>query len=865
MTISKLPLNGSKICLFIDGLDEYVGDQNEIAELFKTITSQSSAIKAVISSRPEPTFEEAFRENPTLRVEDLTTGDVQHYIESHLLSHSKMQGPMHSKLGTKLVNSIASKACGVFLWVFLVVRQLLECLTEGAYPEDLEGIIQSCPAELHLLYKQMFERVKPSHRAEAFRLFHAIHYAQEVEYRIPTALRLSFIEKREPIRSLQESLMVMNQEELRDRLSTFKSRLKSRCCGLLEVKSTNPASSSESWGTDEGQVHFLHRTVSDFLREPGIREMIVCETTELDSEIYERLTASILYSFKHWQFFHLREWLDQKEIAENVQYFLIYCQQDTSQPGVKQVEYLNVLDETVANLGRFKNTWSTQPSLGEESSNPKYHWAEPILWELCLKLSPVPDEDPLLSLAARFGLSSYVNQKLQTFPTDSQFFNTGGRLLVARLGLWGIYDQIQRPHHLKIIKRLLESGLQVNRKAAVKSKGVWAATPWQELLYLQGLQHIHSQSMPKQLRLFLAAAKRGYRNLGDLNTSEADELEFWSHLIELFIEFGADLNAGSKPVRGKAQISTREAILERITEDITHSISFEDSKLVQQARSRIEHLLAQKPVTSQKDQLGQRSIVSTSSGKAPMIITSSQDQLKIQVATRDGSYHSTKTASSRRNHAQSESHRLPTLSALSSTSDRSCSRCRAADELSKLGFQSAQIFRAMETAGVGYDVQALTAWILDNEADPKLLSSPPETATPLLNTSKEVVSTTILSGHVRGVKASFPKSIISQQSTSKQWNVVAKERKTSDTRSDVVGAQWVFKPQKPMPRKSKKRVSQSTEVRNEEESKCSSGAIQLRNGTFTWFFEPENPSQGAPMMSGEQKRRLEELLHSFQS
>lgn len=137
-TFAKQNLNGFKICLFIDGLDEYAGDQNEILDLFKTITS-NSAIKAVVSSRPEPAFEEAFRKSPKLRVENLTSGDIKHYIKSKLLSHSRMESEMEggSKLGARLIASIASKASGVFLWVFLVVRLLLDRLSKESTQKPL--------------------------------------------------------------------------------------------------------------------------------------------------------------------------------------------------------------------------------------------------------------------------------------------------------------------------------------------------------------------------------------------------------------------------------------------------------------------------------------------------------------------------------------------------------------------------------------------------------------------------------------------------------------------------------------------------------------------------------------------------------
>jgi hypothetical protein len=334
---------------------EYVGDQLEIVDLFKTITSHSSIIKAVISSRTEPTFVEAFHSSPKLRVENLTVGDIDHYVRSKLLSHSKVQSQIHrgSELGTRLVDSIASKACGVFLWVFLVVRSLLECLSDGSNPEDLERVIETYPEELHQLYEHMFERMKPPHRAEAFRHFQVIHHAQNVESRIPTALRLSFMERDQPDGSIHLPLEILTIEELQERLSSFETLLRSRCCGLFEVQYFERLSSRETSHIREGRVTFLHRTVSDFLNEPGVRQVKEREILQFNSEIYERLIASILYSFKAWRFFHLKKKYEWKKFIGEIRAFLVYCQRCEPEIGSKQIEYSEKFDRRLAYFGKF--------------------------------------------------------------------------------------------------------------------------------------------------------------------------------------------------------------------------------------------------------------------------------------------------------------------------------------------------------------------------------------------------------------------------------------------------------------------------------------------------------------------------------
>lgn len=54
-----------KICLLIDGLDEFDGDHDEIADLFKDAAACHN-IKVCLSSRPWVVFQESFYNCPTL-------------------------------------------------------------------------------------------------------------------------------------------------------------------------------------------------------------------------------------------------------------------------------------------------------------------------------------------------------------------------------------------------------------------------------------------------------------------------------------------------------------------------------------------------------------------------------------------------------------------------------------------------------------------------------------------------------------------------------------------------------------------------------------------------------------------------------
>lgn len=84
---------GLRICLFVDGLDEYEGDRDGsyigILNLFKRMAT-SPSIKICLSSRPWLLFEDAFSSGPCLRLQDLTFEDIAKYTDDRLNSHPGM-------------------------------------------------------------------------------------------------------------------------------------------------------------------------------------------------------------------------------------------------------------------------------------------------------------------------------------------------------------------------------------------------------------------------------------------------------------------------------------------------------------------------------------------------------------------------------------------------------------------------------------------------------------------------------------------------------------------------------------------------------------------------------------------------------
>ena len=316
LRMSILPM---KVCLFIDGLDEFEGeededDRNYMIRLFKSLAS-SPFIKICLSSRPLVIFEEAFRKTPGLRLQDLTSGDIRRFVTDKLSRDPKMRlitvnEPLHNH---GLIEEISGKAQGVFLWVKLVVRSLLDGLSNGDNLKDLRARLDLLPQDLEDLYRHMITHIEPLYLKRASQVFQIIQTAREVQS----------IHRRDGLRTTPVTvlLLALAVEENADlgiisdpeywttaRLSalcdTMRRRLQTWCAGLIEVpnfiwnrvermNSNRALKTKITW-----EIAYLHRTARDFLETKFIWSMLLYHTTNTEFEPCTSLLRSTVLLYK---------------------------------------------------------------------------------------------------------------------------------------------------------------------------------------------------------------------------------------------------------------------------------------------------------------------------------------------------------------------------------------------------------------------------------------------------------------------------------------------------------------------------------------------------------------------------------------
>ncbi|KAF4951553.1 hypothetical protein FSARC_12884 [Fusarium sarcochroum] len=240
-------LNGTffKLVMFIDGLDEFSGELETLLDWTKEATTRYG-VKTCIGSRPWTAFSDTFDQHPTLTMQHLTAPDIGTYINGHFESSIAFKewealSPTEAKT---LRQSISTKADGVFLWVYLVARELMAALAKGKSLHELHSIIDDLPTDIFKLYTAIsgsIEAKDASRAASYFLLLDKSPIGLTVE-------TLWFIEERtilDPDETLKASIKILGR------------RLDSSTRGMLEV--TAPA-----------MVNYHHRSVKEWLLLPEV-------------------------------------------------------------------------------------------------------------------------------------------------------------------------------------------------------------------------------------------------------------------------------------------------------------------------------------------------------------------------------------------------------------------------------------------------------------------------------------------------------------------------------------------------------------------------------------------------------------------
>ncbi|KAF2029051.1 hypothetical protein EK21DRAFT_113275 [Setomelanomma holmii] len=154
-----------KVCIFVDGLDEYEGDHDNLIDTIRTLTKIH--VKMCIATRPWNVFEEAFGQDSEYKIylQDFNQHDISLYVKDKLKKHPEFKKLQASSTAANdTTTEIVEKSNGVFLWVFLVVRSLLEGLRNRDRLSQLRARLRHFPSDLDQFFRHMFLSMDQTYR-----------------------------------------------------------------------------------------------------------------------------------------------------------------------------------------------------------------------------------------------------------------------------------------------------------------------------------------------------------------------------------------------------------------------------------------------------------------------------------------------------------------------------------------------------------------------------------------------------------------------------------------------------------------------------------------------------------------------------
>ncbi|KAF5620676.1 heterokaryon incompatibility protein het-E-1 [Fusarium sp. NRRL 25303] len=220
-----------------------------------------------------------------MKIHNLTRTDILTFSGDRLESHPRwVTYRSRDEQLQSIVETIADRAQGVFLWAFLVTKSLQDGLTNGDTAQQLGQRLDNLPTSLRRLFKYMIDQFDSSYNEKMAGMF-ALYAQEPLRLDLYGFHDMEYEDEDYALRCLVKERSVGKildlYEETRQRINTWAN-------GLLECNQGN-------------KVDFLHRTVSDFLRTGDMLSYLEVKRRP-DFDVYFSITKAYIAYIKSTRF-----------------------------------------------------------------------------------------------------------------------------------------------------------------------------------------------------------------------------------------------------------------------------------------------------------------------------------------------------------------------------------------------------------------------------------------------------------------------------------------------------------------------------------------------------------------------------------
>ncbi|KAL9092683.1 MAG: hypothetical protein Q9159_000754 [Coniocarpon cinnabarinum] len=181
-----------KVCLFLDGLDEFADAIPAMTRFLEGI-AHVSYLKIFIAARDLQAFDDHFGEDKVI-LHEWTRFDIEGIVRQAFYSHTavRARASVEEAAFESLIEEILKSAAGVILWVKAVVASLLEGFREGDTLAELQHRLTKMPTKLNDLYQSILDDLPTEHRREALQILNFVRACSREEFFCTVELLISW-------------------------------------------------------------------------------------------------------------------------------------------------------------------------------------------------------------------------------------------------------------------------------------------------------------------------------------------------------------------------------------------------------------------------------------------------------------------------------------------------------------------------------------------------------------------------------------------------------------------------------------------------------------------------------------------------
>jgi hypothetical protein len=529
---TSTPSSDYRICLFIDGLDEYVGDDinslehQRLADNLNNWASQDN-IKILASSRPDRVFEETFSDDFRIRLHKLTTQDIA--VIGYVMFEKHKSFKNHAEVRSRykeLVAKVVELSQGVILWARMAICTLLNAIGRDTPIDKAVKKLETAKGDINKLYDGMFKSISPDDLDEACKLL--LLYAENKGYDL-NALSIKWLDEMEdsdfPAKC---EIRPYTDEEIKRGHLMAERQLADLTMGLLEVVD-EPLYSSEQKDPYFGKrIVFFHRTARDFVRSSEMMRKFSAKLPNLTKNTYKRLILTELW-------FANSKSITNSRVYENMMLYDEYDEYDPNHQDTR-ANLLAAWERAMVHHNEFH--------LMSLDKSRIYIWcgySSAPLRDYVEVIKEVPMY--FLHFIARYGILRNVGYIESAVKSTPEFLKPQGELSLLLSAV------VSRRTDLTTIRALLNAGASPHDKVRLRRDEILEHTVWQIFC------------------AFFAARMMSWRKFGRKYYLQRD-----CECLECFLTAGVDPNCFIL----LAQTDAKDSNAFQVEEPATHIISLKD-------------------------------------------------------------------------------------------------------------------------------------------------------------------------------------------------------------------------------------------------------------------------------------------------